>query len=107
MIREGANGREDCDNHKKVETIWLPATTSTIMLNFDTALDQKRGKVGWTIVPRDAQGATLGVWAGSESRVSDLEIEEALAIRNALIKARQEGCQRVVVQFDFNLTASK
>ena len=73
-----------------------------IMLNAGAAVDQKREGVGQGIV---ASNKHLGF--GNDSRRRRAEIEEANAIRTALMKAKEEGWMRIMIQSDDKKVVNK
>ncbi|XP_027148760.1 uncharacterized protein LOC113749274 [Coffea eugenioides] len=87
-------------NQQKASTEWLPPTMGVVKLNVDAALSTANGRVGWGVVARQTDGGILGAWAGSGDRHTEAMVEEATAIRTALIKARTMGWRRIEVQSD-------
>ncbi|XP_027173470.1 uncharacterized protein LOC113773121 [Coffea eugenioides] len=79
---------------------WTPPPKGFICMNTDASLHMQERKVGWGIVARNDDGALVGAWAGSENRIGDPAVEEAMAIRKALIIAKQKGWGKIVLQSD-------
>ncbi|XP_027090212.1 uncharacterized protein [Coffea arabica] len=79
---------------------WVPPPQGFIKLNTDVALEVKDGRIGWGVVARREDGRVVGAWAGGERRNGIPAVEEALAIRKAIIKARQYRWHKVEIQSD-------
>lgn len=79
---------------------WQAPWGGMIKLNTDAAMDMRNSRVSWSIVARNQKGEIVKVWAGSEQRKGDPLVEEADAVRRALIKAKAEGWENIEVQSD-------
>ncbi|XP_027162557.1 uncharacterized protein LOC113763065 [Coffea eugenioides] len=79
---------------------WYPPPQGVIKLNSDAALEQKERRIGSEVVARREDGEMVGAWAGGERRDGNPTVEEALAIRKAVIKAKQRGWNKVEIQSD-------
>ncbi|XP_027109105.1 uncharacterized protein [Coffea arabica] len=79
---------------------WHPPPQGFIKLNSDAVLEQKERRIGWGVVARREDGEIVGAWAGGERRDENPTVEEALAIRKAVIKAKQSGWNEDVIQSD-------
>ncbi|XP_027082670.1 uncharacterized protein [Coffea arabica] len=64
-------------------------------------------RIGWGVVARREDGEIVGAWAGGESRNGIPTVEEALAIRKAVIKAKLCGWNKVEIQSDCKLLVDK
>lgn len=60
------------------------------MIHTDAALQKKKNRSEWGITAGNHEGKLQVTWAGPEERCCDHTVEEALAIRLALVKARKE-----------------
>ncbi|XP_071933905.1 uncharacterized protein [Coffea arabica] len=60
----------------------------------------KTNKVGWGIVARDWKGKLVATWACPSFTCSAPILEEALAIRTAMVKAALEGWGRIIIESD-------
>ena len=67
----------------------------------------KEGRIGGGVVSRREDGGSVGVWAGGESRNGIPAVEEALAIRKVVIKAKLCGWNKVEIQSDCKLLVDK
>ncbi|XP_071926981.1 uncharacterized protein [Coffea arabica] len=79
---------------------WQPPPGSFLCLNTDAAIKKNEAKVGWGVVARCSKGKLRGAWAGSEDRKGIPAVEEAMAIRKALIFAKRNGWMNIIVQSD-------
>ena len=71
-----------------------------VKLNTDAALNQQTKKAGWGIVARDWKGKPVATWACPSFTCSAPILEEALAIRTAMVKAALEGWGRIIIESD-------
>ena len=94
MVAESRKTQEDGSSK------WVPPPQGVVKLNTDAALEVKGGRVGWGVVARREDGMVVGAWAGGERRNGIPAVEEALAIREAVIKAKQCGWNKVEIQSD-------
>ncbi|XP_071924136.1 uncharacterized protein [Coffea arabica] len=94
--------------HRKTKlNSWHPPPLGVIKLNSDAAVEQKFRRIGWGVVARKEDGAVAGAWAGGARREGNPAVEEALAIREAVIKAKQRGWNKVEIQSDCKLMVDK
>ena len=63
-------------------------------------MNQKGNKAGWGIVARNWKGELLAAWAYPCTRCSEANLEEALAVREAMIRAKEKGWQKVELESD-------
>ncbi|XP_027182039.1 uncharacterized protein LOC113780435 [Coffea eugenioides] len=64
-------------------------------------------KVGWGVVARDKKGELVEAWAGSCDRCGEPVVEEAIAIRLALLKAHQRQWSNIIIQSDCKRVVDK
>ena len=76
------------------------SNTGFVKVNVDAALSTAKGRVGWGVIARRAEGGILKAWAGSGERYTEAMVEEAHAIRIALIKAGTMGWRKIEIQSD-------
>lgn len=69
-------------------------------MNIDVGLNIQKMRVGGGIITRKDDGSLIKAWATSESKLGEPEVEEALAIRQALNIAKQNGWRKIMIQFD-------
>ncbi|XP_027082645.1 uncharacterized protein [Coffea arabica] len=86
---------------------WTPPPKGFISMNTDVSLNMQERKVGWGIVARNDDCVLVGAWAVSENRLGDPVVEEATAIRKALIVAKQNGWGKIVLQLDCKTIVDK
>lgn len=86
---------------------WKSPPPGFITLNTDAALIKDKRRTGWGVIARGGDGKLKEVWAGSASRLGEPAIEGALVIRMALVKARQQGWNKVVIQSDCKVIIDK
>ncbi|XP_027109537.1 uncharacterized protein [Coffea arabica] len=79
---------------------WAAPNKGWIKLNTDAALNQQSNKAGWGIVARDWKGKLVATWACPSFTCSVPVLEEALAIRTAMVKAALEGWERIIIESD-------
>ncbi|XP_027157659.1 uncharacterized protein LOC113759290 [Coffea eugenioides] len=107
-VRKGvANAEERKKEQVAGVSSWLPPPQGCIKLNTDAALVLKDRRIGWGVVARKEDGEVVGAWAAGESRNGIPVVEEALAIRKAVIKARLCGWNKVEIQSDCKLMVDK
>ena len=85
---------------QKAPTEWLPPVEGFVKLNVDATLSTVEGVIGWGVVARQGKGELLKAWAGRGERHTEAVVEEANAIRLALVKAGRMGWRKIVVQSD-------
>ena len=107
-VRYGADNKEVMEKEQGAGiSRWYPPPQGFIKLNTDAALVVKDRRIGWGVVARKEDGEVVGAWAGSESRNGIPAVEEAFAIREAVIKARLCGWNKVEIQSDCKLLVDK
>ena len=79
---------------------WEKPQDNWIKINTDAALNRKTCKAGWGIVARDRHGKLIGSWACPTTSCAEAKVEEALAIREAMVLARREGWRKVEFESD-------
>ncbi|XP_071939813.1 uncharacterized protein [Coffea arabica] len=79
---------------------WEPPPENVICLNTDAAIKQIGAKASWGVVARCMEGKLRGAWAGCEDRRGIPIVEEARAIRHALVLAKQNGWRNIIIQTD-------
>lgn len=105
--KEGQEKQQKVREAGGQETRWVPPREGWIKVNSDAALNQKMNKAGWGIVARDSCGNVLSTWAIPRSSCSEARLEEALALRKAMIQARQQGWRRVEFESDCKMIIDK
>ncbi|CDP14369.1 unnamed protein product [Coffea canephora] len=87
------NGKEGLGGWREPEVGW-------VKINSDAAVQQKAERAGWGMIARDCLGNALGAWAVPDTCCSSAKQEEALALRSAMLMAKQQGWRRVVFESD-------
>lgn len=67
---------------------WVPLRGSCIKINTNAAPQKPREKVGWGMVP---SYEPMLFWALPQNSCSEPMLEEALAVRTTMVKAKMEG----------------
>ena len=62
-----------------------------VKMNSDTASNQKADSAGWGMIARNWQGKIKGVWAVPNTSCSNPKLEEAMALRTAMLVAKHQG----------------
>ena len=78
--------------------------TGWIKVNTDAVSNNKVNRAGWGIAARSWQGKVIAIWAYPSKSCSNARLEEALALRAAMIRAKQRGWKRV--EFESNCKKS-
>ena len=65
-----------------------------------SGLDQKLNKAGWGIAARNSSGELAGAWARPTEGCAEVQVEEALAIREAMVLAKQMGWRNAELESD-------
>ncbi|XP_071925798.1 uncharacterized protein [Coffea arabica] len=86
---------------------WDAPQAGWIKLNTDAALDQKRNKAGWAVVARNNLGELVGSCARPNEGCAEAQVEEALAIREAMVIAKRMGSRKVELESDCKLVVDK
>ncbi|XP_027170367.1 hyoscyamine 6-dioxygenase-like [Coffea eugenioides] len=79
---------------------WYPPEQGIIRVNNDAAIALQMNKTGRGIVARDSKGELVKACALQERKRGEPLIEEALAIREALLIGQEAGWRRIEVQSD-------
>nr|XP_027101192.1 uncharacterized protein LOC113720678 [Coffea arabica]XP_027115614.1 uncharacterized protein LOC113733445 [Coffea arabica] len=79
---------------------WQEPGEAWVKINSDAAVQQDKEKAGWGLVARDWQKEVVGAWAVPGSSCSTPKMEEALALRAAMLVAKQQGWRRVEFESD-------
>ncbi|XP_042939453.1 uncharacterized protein LOC122312659 [Carya illinoinensis] len=79
---------------------WVKPTAGSVKVNWDAALDQKKGKAGFGIVIRDEKGEVLTACCDQRPHVQNPAIAECLALWKALELCRDLGFCRVWFEGD-------
>ena len=77
------------------------------MLNIDVAINNMKEIIGWEIMAKEKDRRLISAWAGSGKRNNEAMIEEANVIRQALLKAKQEGWRCTIIQSDCKTVVEK
>ncbi|XP_071940291.1 uncharacterized protein [Coffea arabica] len=64
-------------------------------------------RAGRGILARSNNGSVVSAWVGAEQNCSDPIVEEASAIRRALVKAKLKGWNRIEIQCDCKVVVDK
>ncbi|XP_071912962.1 uncharacterized protein [Coffea arabica] len=86
-------GKEELSEWKEPREAW-------VKINSDAAVHQNKDKAGWGLVARSWQKELVGVWAVPGVSCSNPKVEEALALRAAMLVAKCQGWRRV--EFETN-----
>ena len=92
---------------KGVSKSWEKPQGNWIKVNTDAALNGTYGKAGWGIVARDSHGMVIRSWACPSASNAEAKVEEALAIREVMIRASREGWLMVEFESDCKLVVDK
>ncbi|KAL3501973.1 hypothetical protein ACH5RR_036422 [Cinchona calisaya] len=90
---------EHTQNH---HSIWAPPPEGVIKINCDATLDNKRIRTGWKIVARNWKREIQASWDFTDTKYSEAELEEGLALRQAVDSAIQCGWKAVEFQKEWN-----
>ncbi|XP_071927613.1 uncharacterized protein [Coffea arabica] len=77
---------------------WDPPPENFKCLNANAVVKQNDAKIGWGVVARCKEGKLRGAWAGCEGRNGVPAVEEARAIRKALMFAKMNGWRNIIIQ---------
>nr|XP_027120691.1 uncharacterized protein LOC113737705 [Coffea arabica] len=91
----------------EVKRGWERPQGNWIKINTDAALHKKTCKAGWGIVARDRNGMLLGAWACPTTKCAEAQVEEALAIREAMVVAKRKGWRMVEFESDCKVVVDK
>ncbi|XP_071901099.1 uncharacterized protein [Coffea arabica] len=107
-VRDG-EAKTDANREHRVTKLnsWHPPPLGVSKLNSDAAVEQNFRRIGWGVVARKEDGAVARVWARGAGREGNPTLEEALAIREAIIKAKHRGWNKVEIQSDCKLMVDK
>ncbi|XP_027175077.1 uncharacterized protein LOC113774674 [Coffea eugenioides] len=97
---ESSVGRGSHKGEGEISNGWSLPQKGWIKINSDAALQQNEGLAGWRMVARDWKGNVLGAWAIPNSSCSNPKLEESMALRAAMVKAKQQGWRRVMFESD-------
>ena len=86
-------GREELSTWKEPKKAW-------VKINSDAAVHQNKEGAGWGLVARTWQKELVGAWAVPGMSCSTPKMEEALALRSAMLVAKQQGWRRVEFESD-------
>ncbi|XP_027086455.2 uncharacterized protein [Coffea arabica] len=86
---------------------WVAPQAGWIKINTDAALDQKHNRGGWGVVARNSSGELVGAWARPTEGCAEAQVEEALAIREAMVIAKQMGWRKVELESDCKLVVDR
>ena len=79
---------------------WSPPPEGMVAINVDAAIFATSCRMGMGIVIRDHNGKCLAVCSEQRREVVMPELAEALAIRRAVILAKDEGFSNIIVNSD-------
>ncbi|XP_071923288.1 uncharacterized protein [Coffea arabica] len=106
-VGEGSEEEEEPQQLKKEKGRWTAPDKGWIKLNTDAALNRQNRKAGWGIVARDWEGKLIATWACPSFTCSVPVLEEALAIRAAMVKAATEGWEKIIIESDCKVVIDK
>ena len=76
---------------KRDDQCWKQPQEGCIKVKTDAALSNKAGRVEWGITTKNWQDKVIATWAYLSKGCSSAKLEEALALRAAMIRAKQQG----------------
>lgn len=79
---------------------WSPPPEGWLMINVDAAIFSHSGRAGYGVVVRDHLGAPVAAYRGCFDHTQSPEVAEALAVRQALVLAKNAGFQKIQVASD-------
>jgi ribonuclease HI len=79
---------------------WSPPPEGMVMINVDAAIFSPTRQMGLGVVIRDHSGQCLAACSETQDEVVTPEMAEALALRRAVLFAREEGFSRVIFSSD-------
>jgi ribonuclease HI len=79
---------------------WSPPPDGTVLINVDAAIFSSTRQMGMGVVIRDHNGMCLAAYSERAEEVVAPEVAEALAIRRAIIFAKDEGFSKIIVSSD-------
>jgi ribonuclease HI len=79
---------------------WTPPPQGTVLVNSDAAISEATGCMGAGVVIRNHQGDFLVACREHLNQITEPEYAEALALRRAVVLAKEEGFDRVVFASD-------
>lgn len=83
-----------------VVLVWHPPPSTAIKLNVDGAISKANGKVGIGVVARDSAGQVIDFLSSPTTGFLSPRVTEALAFREALIFAANNGLTDIIVEGD-------
>ncbi|KAL3530531.1 hypothetical protein ACH5RR_009853 [Cinchona calisaya] len=95
VTREEKKGTESDGGNNQVQTRWKPPRNVAIVLNSDAATSISTNKSVLGVVARDRHGQVVAIWVEPLHQCLDAEIDEAMVLRLAMIKAKEEGWDEV------------
>ena len=87
-----------CDSHKSKR--WDPPHGGWVMVNVDAAIFHKTNRMGLGIVIRDHKGDFLAACRQGIDRITNPELAEAIAFRQAILFASELSYNRAIVATD-------
>ncbi|XP_027090288.1 uncharacterized protein [Coffea arabica] len=93
LVRFKSGGKEELSGWKEPSEAW-------IKINSDAAVNQKEDRAGWGLIARTWQRKIVGAWAVPNTSCSNPKLEEALALRAAMLVAKSQGWRRVEFESD-------
>ena len=72
-----------CDSFKP--KLWDPPSEGWVLMNVDAAIFQKANRMGLSIVVRDYRTEVLTACGQSIDMITNLELAEAIAVRQAIL----------------------
>ncbi|XP_039791741.1 uncharacterized protein LOC120657488 isoform X2 [Panicum virgatum] len=88
-----------CESNFSVSR-WTPPPIGRLMLNVDAALFKNPSRIGVGVVIRDHDGDFKMAFCKVMDRIKDPEMAEAMAVRCAVIFAKEKNLQHIVVASD-------
>ena len=81
---------------------WKPPKEDVIIINTNAAISTKMIRTGKNIIARNSTGKILGAMGLVEHKRGEASTEEALAVKVALMMAKNVGWTKIDVQTDCN-----
>ncbi|XP_071906135.1 uncharacterized protein [Coffea arabica] len=85
---------------KEKLSAWQEPSEAWVKINSDAAVQQNKEKAGWGLVARTWRKEVVGDWAVLGTNYSTPKMDEALALRAAMMMAKQQGWRRVEFESD-------
>jgi len=81
-------------------TIWQPLQSNVVKINWDAAVNKKKGCIGIGVIARDCQGNFMGAHIFFQKLVVDLKGAKTIAALHAVIFCKEVGFFVIVLEGD-------